>query len=219
MSWLLGGGAGALNSASGNDTTENKTNSALPTSFDGGLRIDEIIGQPGTLDTARLHPLAGLERGVEFLDLEEEQLSNVEGAQGLIPSRGWTDDLCYGTGAVYLTGLGMGGISGFVQGVRAIPEGAPGKLQLNTILNHITRRGPFLGNNAGILALSYNMVNSAIDAMRGKHDAAGSVLAGALTGAIFRSSRGFKPMAIAAGLMASAAGAWSAAKTTILQSN
>jgi hypothetical protein len=35
-----------------------------------------------------------------------------------------------------------------------------GKLILNNILNHITRRGPFLGNSAGVLAMSYNLLNA-----------------------------------------------------------
>jgi Tim17/Tim22/Tim23/Pmp24 family len=34
-----------------------------------------------------------------------------------------------------------------------------GKLLLNNILNHVTRRGPFLGNSAGVLAMSYNLIN------------------------------------------------------------
>lgn len=179
--------------------------------------ISTLISAPGALDPARLHPLAGLERGVEYLDLEEEQLSTMEGSQGLIPSRGWTDDLCYGTGAVYLIALGIGGVSGFIQGVKNIPPNSPGKLQLNTILNHVTKRGPFLGNNAGVLALSYNLINSSIDAFRGKHDTPGSIVAGALTGALFKSSKGLKPMAYASVIVATTAGAWSAAKHKVLE--
>jgi hypothetical protein len=34
-----------------------------------------------------------------------------------------------------------------------------GKLLLNNILNHVTRRGPFLGNSAGVLAMTYNLIN------------------------------------------------------------
>ena len=179
--------------------------------------ISTLISAPGALDPARLHPLAGLERGVEYLDLEEEQLSTMEGSQGLIPSRGWTDDLCYGTGAVYLIALGIGGVSGFIQGVKNIPPNSPGKLQLNTILNHVTKRGPFLGNNAGVLALSYNLINSSIYAFRGKHDTPGSIVAGALTGALFKSSKGLKPMAYASAIVATTAGAWSAAKHKVLE--
>ena len=35
-----------------------------------------------------------------------------------------------------------------------------GKLLLNNILNHVTRRGPFLGNSAGVLAITYNILNA-----------------------------------------------------------
>jgi hypothetical protein len=35
-----------------------------------------------------------------------------------------------------------------------------GKLMLNNILNHVTRRGPFLGNSAGVLAMTYNLINA-----------------------------------------------------------
>lgn len=178
--------------------------------------VANIIATPGALDPSRLHPLAGLERGVEYLDLDEEKLSSVEGSQGLIPSRGWTDDLCYGTGSVYLTGLGLGGAYGFFEGLRNIPPNAPGKLQLNTVLNHITRRGPFLGNNAGVLALTYNLINSTIEGLRGKHDAAGSIASGAIAGALFKSSKGLKPMYYASGSMALVAAGWCGLKTLLL---
>ena len=39
-------------------------------------------------------------------------------------------------------------------------------------------------------------------------DAANSIVAGALSGAIFKSTRGTKPMLISSALVASAAGAW-----------
>lgn len=178
--------------------------------------VSNIIQTPGALDVNRLHPLAGLDRGVEYLDLEEEQLSTMEGSQGLIPSRGWTDDLCYGTGAVYLIGLGSGGAYGVFEGLRNIPPNSPGKLQLNTVLNHITRRGPFLGNNMGVLSMMYNLINSSIDSFRGRHDTVGSIGAGAITGAIFKSSRGLKPMGYASAMMAGAAGGWSLVKKSLL---
>jgi len=37
-------------------------------------------------------------------------------------------------------------------------------------------------------ALGYNGINSTIDAVRGKHDTFGSMAAGALTGALFKST-------------------------------
>lgn len=201
MSWLFGG-----------KTEQPKKEESLQQTlgFDPAQVSDvsSILLAPGVLDSARLHPLAGLDKGIEYLDLEEEQLNNVEGAQGLIPSRSWTDDLCYGTGAVYLLGLGIGGAYGFQEGVKNLPKNAPPRLQLNTILNHITKRGPYLGNSAGVLALTYNLIDSSLDGFRGKHDDINSVAAGALAGAIFRSSAGLRPMGYSTVLMAGAAGAW-----------
>jgi mitochondrial import inner membrane translocase subunit TIM23 len=53
-------------------------------------------------DPARLHPLANLDKQtLDYIILEDEQIKSA----GALPSRGWTDDLCYGTGATYLTGI------------------------------------------------------------------------------------------------------------------
>lgn len=94
------------------------------------------------------------------------------------------------------------------EGLRKTPSTAPPKIRLNGVLNAVTRRGPFLGNSAGVIALVYNGINSYIGYARGKHDAANSVVAGALAGAIFKSTRGVKPMMISSGIVASAAGTW-----------
>ncbi len=84
-------------------------------------------------------------------------------------------------------------------------------------------------------ALMYNGVNSTIDALRGKHDSMGSMAAGALTGAIFKTtgifflyrnassfshlrshlSVGIKPMVVAAMLGSSLAGIWSYVKNSV----
>ena len=55
-------------------------------------------------DPSKLHPLAGLGDNLDFLQLEEDKLTDVHGAQSVLPSRGWTDDLCVGTGTTYLSG-------------------------------------------------------------------------------------------------------------------
>jgi mitochondrial import inner membrane translocase subunit TIM23 len=52
-------------------------------------------------DPAALHPLANLDKEtLDYIILEDEQIKSA----GALPSRGWTDDLCYGTGTTYLTG-------------------------------------------------------------------------------------------------------------------
>lgn len=54
----------------------------------------------------------------------------------------------------------------------------------------------------------YNGVNSTIGHYRGKHDSVNSVVAGALSGMLFKSTRGLRPMLISGGLVAGAAGVW-----------
>ncbi|KAK8089397.1 hypothetical protein PG997_004358 [Apiospora hydei] len=121
---------------------------------------------------------------LEYLTLEDSALTDLPGAQTAIPSRGFSDDLCYGT--------------------------AP-KLRLNSVLNAVTRRGPFLGNSAGVVAITYNCFNSGIGYFRGKHDSANTVAAGALSGMLFKSTKGLRPMMISGAVVGSVAGAWAVA--------
>lgn len=54
---------------------------------------------------ASLHPLANLQKqDLEYLTLDDSKLSDLEGGQTVLPSRGWSDELCYGTGTTYLAG-------------------------------------------------------------------------------------------------------------------
>lgn len=95
-----------------------------------------------------------------------------------------------------------------IEGLNRTPSSAPPKLRLNSVLNSVTRRGPFLGNSAGVIAMVYNGINSTIGHWRGKHDSVNSVAAGALSGMLFKSTKGLRPMLISGGLVAGAAGAW-----------
>lgn len=54
----------------------------------------------------------------------------------------------------------------------------------------------------------YNGVNSTIGYYRGKHDSANSIVAGALSGMLFKSTRGVRPMVISGGIVAGVAGGW-----------
>jgi inner membrane translocase subunit Tim23 len=102
----------------------------------------------------------------------------------------------------------VGGVWGLAEGLQRTPVSAPPKIRLNAVLNSVTRRGPFLGNNAGVVAMIYNGINSFIGYVRGKHDATNSIAAGALSGMLFKSTRGPRQMMISGGLVATAAGIW-----------
>ena len=190
--------------------TNPQTNSFQPTPFDPqeAQDVSSFLTGPSFADPSQLHPLAGLnQQTLDYLSLEDSQLSDLPGSQSALPSRGWSDDLCYGTGVTYLTALTVGGAWGLQEGLRR-SAGQPPKLRLNSVLNAVTRRGPFLGNSAGVIAMVYNGFNSFIGHMRGKHDSVNSIMAGALSGMIFKSTRGIRPMMISGGIVASVAGAW-----------
>ncbi|EAW14307.1 protein transporter TIM23 [Aspergillus clavatus NRRL 1] len=168
-------------------------------------------------DPTQLHPLAGLnQETLDYLTLEDTSLDELPGSRSVLPSRGWSDDLCYGAGTTYLAGLTVGGAWGLVEGLRRTPATAPPKIRLNTVLNSITRRGPFLGNSAGVVAMVYNGFNSGLGYVRGKHDATNSIVAGALSGMLFKSTRGIKPMMISGGIVAGIAGTWTVVRRAVL---
>ncbi|KAF9435098.1 Mitochondrial import inner membrane translocase subunit tim23 [Entomortierella beljakovae] len=168
-----------------------------------------------TFDPTRLHPLAGLGGGLDYLNLDDDPATLSPTQGGIFPSRGWSDDLTYGTGLTYITGLSVGGAYGFYEGLRSSPSPAL-KIRLNTVLNSMTRRGPFIGNSAGVLALMYNGVNGAIGRARGTHDPLNAVAAGALTGAIFKSTAGLRAAGSAGGVLAALAGIWAFGKEYVL---
>jgi import inner membrane translocase subunit TIM23 len=184
-----------------------KEDTFQPTPFDPNTAIQNP--SEFLVDPSQLHPLAGLNQDtLDYLNLDDSVLSDLPGAQSALPSRGWSDDLCYGTGVSYLTALTIGGAWGLAEGLQKNPPSMPPRLRINGVLNAITRRGPFLGNSAGVIAMVYNGVNSTIGYYRGKHDMSNSVVAGALSGALFKSTRGTRQMAISSGICATVAGGW-----------
>ncbi|KIJ20833.1 hypothetical protein PAXINDRAFT_165675 [Paxillus involutus ATCC 200175] len=182
-------------------------------SLDNAVTANDLL--LGAYDPAKLHPLAQLSDQLDYLVLDDDKVNELPGAGTAIPSRGWSDDLCYGTGTMYLSGLALGGVWGVNEGARRTLAVSNARLRINSILNAVTRRGTFIGNSAGVLALVYNGVNSSIDAFRGQHDTAGSMAAGALTGALYKSTAGVKPALAAATLISGMAGIWSYVKKSV----
>lgn len=207
-------------SSSSTDTATDTapTDNFHPAPFDPseGADVSSFLGGAAFPDPSQLHPLAGLnQQTLDYISLEDSTLSDLPGSQSALPSRGWSDDLCYGTGVTYLSALTLGGAWGMQEGLRR-SSGQPPKLRLNSVLNAVTRRGPFLGNSAAVIALVYNGINSFIGHWRGKHDAVNSIAAGALSGMVFKSTRGVRPMMISGGIVASVAGAWAVGLPALL---
>ncbi|PWY97020.1 Tim17-domain-containing protein [Testicularia cyperi] len=195
------------------------TSSASASSSDAYVPTATALLSDSSLDLGSLHPLAGLGKDdLEYLDLTDGAPSSMEGARTAVPSRGWSDDLCYGTGTTYLSGLAIGGLLGAREGLsRPLGVDSPTfRLRLNAVLNQVTRRGSFFGNSAGVVALIYNLVDASIDGIRGKHDMLGAVAAGGISGAAFKCTAGPRPMLIASAIMMGAAATWTTAKQALL---
>lgn len=193
------------------DSLSGRKQSKTSEAFDPSTAQDatSFLAEAALADPTQLHPLAGLNQDtLDYLVLEDSALDQLPGSRSVLPSRGWSDDLCYGTGSTYLAALTIGGVWGLSEGLRRTPATAPPKIRLNGVLNSITRRGPFLGNSAGVVAMVYNGMNSSLGYVRGKHDSANCIVAGALSGMLFKSTRGLKPMMISGGIVASIAGVW-----------
>lgn len=60
----------------------------------------------GGIDPSALHPLAGLvdNKDLDYLLLDDDKINGLDGGKTALPTRGWGDELCYGTGSTYLAG-------------------------------------------------------------------------------------------------------------------
>ncbi|KAI8086347.1 Tim17/Tim22/Tim23/Pmp24 family-domain-containing protein [Halteromyces radiatus] len=194
-----------LYSPSGNSGFESSTESFGENSYE---KMPDFMSSL-QYDSSKLQPMA-LQGGIDFLQIDNATDSTSYGGGALTPSRGWTDDLCYGTGTAYLAGLTLGGAFGLAEGLKKSSTTSTNmKVRLNTTLNTITRRGPGLGNSVGVIAMMYNGTTAMIDASRGTHDIFNSIAGGAISGAIFKCTAGPRVMAMSSGACATVAGVWS----------
>ncbi|KAG9124618.1 Mitochondrial import inner membrane translocase subunit tim23 [Ceratobasidium sp. 392] len=104
-----------------------------------------------SFDPSRLHPMAGLSDKLDYLSLDDEKTNSLPGTGTALPSRGWSDDLCYGTGTTYLSGLALGGLYGVREGYARPLSVSSTRLRVNSILNSVTRRGSYFANSAGVI--------------------------------------------------------------------
>ncbi|KAJ2794002.1 Mitochondrial import inner membrane translocase subunit tim23 [Coemansia guatemalensis] len=166
--------------------------------------VNELLKQVD-FSSDKMNPVAS-PGGIEYLSLEDGPTYT----DGVVPSRGWSDDLCYGTGTIYILGLATGGAWGFMEGMRSQHGSHSFKLRLNSVLNSMTRRGPFIGNSVGILAMFYNSINSMIGGYRGVRDHYNNIGAAALSGMLFKIGSGPRSSLISALICAGTVGVYQA---------
>lgn len=109
--------------------------------------------------------------------------------------RPFYEQMVMGIAAAYMGGHAVGGTWGFVEGIRH-PAATTTRLKINTVLNAVTKRGPALGNAAGVVACMFGGINYGLNELREDDDINGIVSAvGA--GALFKCTAGPRAIALA----------------------
>ena len=85
------------------------TTADVPPPIDNAPTASDLL--LGAYDPTKLHPMAAIEDKLDYLLLEDDKVSDLPGSGTAIPSRGWSDDLCYGTGTMYLSGSSLVSLS------------------------------------------------------------------------------------------------------------
>jgi mitochondrial import inner membrane translocase subunit TIM23 len=143
------------------------------------------------LDPSQLNPLLQND-GLEFIFPEGPGLKS--------PSFG--QRVCYGTGSSYASGIALGGVWGLWEGLKLAKADPTPRRKVNTVLNTVTRRGPFLGNTLGVVAFTFTFINGAWIYFTEDNSAAATIGSAAVTGLLFKSTAGLRPM-LAAGTVGS----------------
>lgn len=101
------------------------------------------------------------------------------------------EQLTFLAGSSYL----VGGITGVSLGLaRAIPEsaGKPLRIRLNAVLNAVAKRGTSFGNSCGVLALAFSLSETALYNYTQDETLTNYAAAGAIAGALYKSTRGIR---------------------------
>ena len=92
------------------DTTTFLKNASFNTRGEGSssMQVDAVTASDllnaTAFDPSKLHPMAAIGDKLDYLLLDDEKKNQLPGSGTALPSRGWSDDLCYGTGTTYLAG-------------------------------------------------------------------------------------------------------------------
>jgi import inner membrane translocase subunit TIM23 len=107
--------------------------------------------------------------------------------------RQFGEKMTYSLGLSYGLGILAGGTYGFCHGLYR--GGSTTKLRLNSILNSCSSKGPALANQAAIMTMFYVGFNNFFGWIRGEEDIYNSSAAGAVAGALYKSSSGMANVA------------------------
>ncbi|CAG9767500.1 unnamed protein product [Ceutorhynchus assimilis] len=103
-------------------------------------------------------------------------------------------ELAFGQiGGSCMIGAGLGGASGFYNGLRATTlAGQTGKLRRTQLLNHIMKKGSATANTFGSVAVIYSAFGVILSWARGTDDDLNTITAATATGLLYKSTAGLK---------------------------
>lgn len=104
------------------------------------------------------------------------------------------EQLTFLAGSAYLLGGTTGAAIGLASAIPA-SAGKPARLRINAALNAVAKRGTSLGNTFGVLALTFSLSESLLYNCTNDETLANYAGAGAMAGALFRSTHGIRPAA------------------------
>jgi Tim17/Tim22/Tim23/Pmp24 family len=181
------------NPAAGYPNTPGYYASSSSSSAAGGPRID--LAGVGRINPGTVAPVLGVyprgggamragtgPSGLDYVFPEDYKPTRKKSGQ---------EQLTYLAGSAYLFGALSGGALGLAVAMRE-SAGKTGKLRLNAVLNTASKRGALYANSLGVLALLFSVSETGFHNMTHDDTALNYAGAGALTGAIFKSTRGIR---------------------------
>lgn len=123
--------------------------------------------------------------------------------------RGWSGRMFLTVGTAYLASICIGGTYGFFEGLRTSPS-RKFNIRLNSVLNKMGRRGSRFGNAVGCLCLMFSLSDAFLEGQletdrffdrmttnRTIGEYGTPIMAGMITGGLYKSTRGPKTMLMA----------------------
>ena len=176
-----------------------------------------------TNDSELFRPADSIEKAFDTLAPEikerlknfnfEQQVTIIPPAEGeartgtFVPSRTFSDDLCYGVGFSYLTGAVIGAVWGTWHGMRMPLPTNSLAVRYTTILNQVTSKGPFVGNRLGTIVTMYNISRASLTEF-GLSNNISTLVGATLSGAVVRAPYGMKAAVSSAGICGVAGLTW-----------
>ncbi|CAH2237686.1 mitochondrial import inner membrane translocase subunit Tim23 [Pararge aegeria] len=102
-------------------------------------------------------------------------------------------------GMSFMTGSGLGGMTGLYKGLRATTlAGQTGKVRRTQLINYVMKQGTTTGCTLGIIASFYSTLALGVTWVRDKEDTANTFIAAAATGVLYKSTAGLRSMGLGA---------------------